>query len=97
KRKLIERSQLTELSSALSPRKTVAAVSALFDDKKSALICSHRPALPAITQTLASRAKGSAKQEILQATDLKPAEFMVLRLTMGKNPKFVATERVSIL
>lgn len=96
KRKVIERSQLTELSSVLSPRKTRAAVESLFDETKSAMICSHRPALPTITQTLATRAKGIAKEEILAATDLKPAEFIVLRLTMGKSPKFVATERVSL-
>lgn len=96
KRKLIQRSQLTELSSVLSPRKTRSAVSALFDETKSALLCSHRPALPTITQTLATRANELAKPEILAATDLKPAEFIVLRLTMGKSPKFVATERVSI-
>lgn len=96
KRKVIERSQLTELSSVLSPRKTRAAVEALFDETKSAMLCSHRPALPTITQTLATRSKGIAREEILAATDLKPAEFIVLRLTMGKSPKFVATERVSL-
>jgi 8-oxo-dGTP pyrophosphatase MutT (NUDIX family)/phosphohistidine phosphatase SixA len=96
KRKIIERSQLTELSSVLSPRKTRSAVEALFDQTKSAMLCSHRPALPAITQTLATRAKDGAREEILAATDLKPAEFIVLRLTMGKNPKFVATERAGV-
>lgn len=93
KRKIIERSQLTELSSKLSPRKTKVAVEALFDQTKSALLCSHRPALPTITQTLASHAKASIKDEILGATTLNPAEFVVLRMTMGKNPKFVAIER----
>jgi 8-oxo-dGTP diphosphatase len=96
KRKIVERSQLTELSSVLSPRKTRSAVEALFDQTKSAMLCSHRPALPAITQTLATRAKDGAREEILAATDLKPAELIVLRLTMGKNPKFVATERAGV-
>ncbi len=96
KRKLIERSQLTELSSTLSPRKTKHAVEHLFDESKSALLCSHRPALPTITQTLATRSKGVVREEILAATDLQPAEFIVLRLTMGKHPRFLATERVAI-
>jgi len=93
KKKIIERSQLTELSSKLSPRKTKVAVEALFDQSKSALLCSHRPALPTITQTLAANAKAAIKEEILAATTLSPAEFVVLRMTMGKNPKFVAIER----
>ncbi len=96
KKKIIERSQLTELSSKLSPRKTKVAVEALFDETTSALLCSHRPALPTITQTLAANAKASIKDEILAATTLSPAEFVVLRMTMGKNPKFVAIERWGI-
>jgi phosphohistidine phosphatase SixA len=96
KKKLIERSQLTELSSTLSPRKTIHAVEDLFDATRSALLCSHRPALPTITKTLATRAKGLVKDEILAATDLEPAEFIVLRLTVGKSPRFVSTERVRI-
>jgi 8-oxo-dGTP diphosphatase len=69
------------------------AVEALFDQSESALLCSHRPALPTITQTLAANAKAAIKEEILAATTLSPAEFVVLRMTMGKNPKFVAIER----
>jgi 8-oxo-dGTP diphosphatase len=93
KSKIIERSQLTELSSQLSPRKTKQAVESLFDQSKSALLCSHRPALPTITQTLSAHAKAAVKEDILAATTLSPAEFVVLRMTMGKNPKFVAAER----
>lgn len=96
KRKIIYRSQLTELSSALSPRRTINAVEALFDSTKSALICSHRPALPTITKTLASRATGETRDEILAATSLEPAEFIVLRLSMGKKARFLATERIKI-
>ena len=91
---LIARSQLTELSNALSPRKTTKAVEDLFDRQNSALLCSHRPALPTITQTLASRACPETKPKILSATDLAPGEFAVMRLTLGKKPRFVALERV---
>lgn len=93
-KKLISRSQLTELSSALSPRKTTNAVEDLFDQKNSALLCSHRPALPTITKTLATKADAATKSEVLGATDLAPGEFIVLRLTLGKNPRFVASERI---
>ena len=90
---LISRSQLTELTSTLSPRKTKAAVEDLFAQRNSALLCSHRPALPTITETLASRAEPEVRDSILAGTTLKPGEFMVLRMSMGKNPKFVACER----
>ena len=96
KRTVIYRSQLTELSTVLSPRRTKNAVEALFDSSKSALICSHRPALPTITQTLANRAVSEVKEQILGATTLEPAEFVVLRLSMGKKPKFVAFERLRL-
>jgi 8-oxo-dGTP diphosphatase len=93
KKKIIERSQFTELSSTLSPRKTKVAVEAIFEQSKSALLCSHRPALPTITQTLATHAKANVREDLLAATNLNPAEFVVLRLSLGKNPKFVAVER----
>ena len=96
KRTIIYRSQLTELSSVLSPRRTKSAVESLFDSSKSALICSHRPALPTITQTLANRAAGEVREQILAATTLEPGEFAVLRLSMGKKPKFVAFERLRL-
>lgn len=91
---LISRSQLTELTSSLSPRKTTKAVQDLFDSQNSALLCSHRPALPTITQTLATRANTDVKPQILAATDLAPGEFAVLRLTLGKKARFVSLERV---
>jgi len=94
KKTLINRSQLTELSNALSPRKTKHAVEDLFDATRSALLCSHRPALPTITETLATRAVPEIRDDVLGATSLQPGEFVVLRLSLGKKPKFVAVERV---
>lgn len=93
---LIYRSQLTELTSALSPRKTIKVVEDLFEAKKSALICTHRPALPTILKTLANRANPEVRDAIAAAADLSPAEFLVLRLTLGPKPKFVGFERVSL-
>ncbi|CAB4551602.1 MAG: NUDIX domain-containing protein [Actinobacteria bacterium] len=94
-KKVIQRSQLTELSSTLSPRKTINAVEAVFESTKSALICSHRPALPTITKTLATRATAEIKDQLLGATSLEPGELVVLRLTISPKPKFVAIERVN--
>lgn len=93
---VIYRSQLTELTNTLSPRKTISVVEDLFESKKSALICSHRPALPTILKTLATRATSDVKEGLASSTDLSPAEFIVLRLTLGPKPKFVGFERVSI-
>lgn len=93
---VIYRSQLTELTNTLSPRKTTNVVEDLFEAKKSALVCSHRPALPTILKTLATRATSGIRDDITSSTDLSPAEFIVLRLTLGPKPKFVGFERVSI-
>lgn len=93
---VIYRSQLTELTNALSPRKTISVVEDLFESKKSALICSHRPALPTILKTLASRSTSEVRDSLVSSFDLSPAEFVVLRLTLGPKPKFVGFERVSI-
>ncbi len=95
KKKVIQRSQLTELTSALSPRKTINAVESVFDSAMSALICSHRPALPTITKTLATRAVTEIRDYVLGANSLEPGEFVVLRLTLGEKPKFVSFERVN--
>jgi 8-oxo-dGTP diphosphatase len=92
-RKIILRSQLTELSSKLSPRRTVDAVDDVFDSKDSALICSHRPALPIILETLGTRSVASLKDSLLSLTNLMPGELAVLRMTLGDKPKFVSLER----
>lgn len=67
----------------------------VFDSAMSALICSHRPALPTITKTLATRAVTEIRDYVLGANSLEPGEFVVLRLTLGEKPKFVSFERVN--
>jgi 8-oxo-dGTP diphosphatase len=96
KQPAILRSQLTELTNTLSPRKTIGAVEDVFETKKSVLICSHRPALPTILKTLSTRATAEVKSLLLDGDGLKPAELFVLRLTLGPKPKFVALERISL-
>jgi 8-oxo-dGTP diphosphatase len=96
KQPAILRSQLTELTNTLSPRKTIGAVEDVFETKKSVLICSHRPALPTILKTLSTRATAEVKSLLLDGDGLKPAELLVLRLTLGPKPKFVALERISL-
>jgi 8-oxo-dGTP diphosphatase len=71
----------------------VHAVEDLFDSKDSALICSHRPALPIILETLGTRATASLKDSLLTLTTLMPGELAVIRMTKGENPKFISLER----
>jgi 8-oxo-dGTP diphosphatase len=93
KKKLIHRSQLTEFISKKNPKKTHQAVEDFFERSTSALICTHRPALRPVTQILSTRATGEVRKEIIEATSLDPAEFMILRLSKGREPTFLATER----
>ncbi|MCF8528811.1 MAG: NUDIX hydrolase [Aquiluna sp.] len=96
KRTVIERHHLTELGNAKRPKRTFDVVNDLLGDSRSALICSHRPALPSILNPLASRAPKELQGEITAAATLKPGDFAVARLTLGKKPKVVGFELVSI-
>lgn len=93
KKKLIQRSQLTEFTSKKNPKKTHHTVEDFYERSSSALLCTHRPALSPITEILSKRATGEVRKEIIEATTLDPGEFIVLRLSMAKDPKFLATER----
>ena len=92
KRKLVERGQLTELSSKRRPLSTKKVVSSLLGDSNSGLICTHRPALPNVLEPLANAASKELKKHIMEATALKPGDFIVLRLTVGAKPKVVSAE-----
>ncbi|MEY4961435.1 MAG: hypothetical protein RLZZ249_132 [Actinomycetota bacterium] len=92
KRTLVERGQLTELSNKRRPISTKKVVDALLGKSKSGLICTHRPALPSVLEPLAAAASKDLKKHIMEATALKPGDFMVLRLTLGSKPKVVGAE-----
>lgn len=92
KRTLIERGQLTELSNKRRPISTKKVVDALLGKSKSGLICTHRPALPSVLEPLAAAANKDLKKHIMEATALKPGDFIVLRLSLGAKPKVVSAE-----
>ena len=92
KKTLVERGQLTELSSKRRPLSTKKVVQQLLGDSKSGLICTHRPALPQVLEPLASSASKDLKALVLEATSLRPGDFVVLRLTLGAKPKVVGVE-----
>lgn len=93
-RKLVERSQLSELGSKIGPKRLHKLLGGIVAEKKSALVCSHRPAIPAILKHFAGLADVALASEIEQ-TSLKPGEFVVLRLTNAKNPRVVGIEPVA--
>jgi 8-oxo-(d)GTP phosphatase len=93
--KLIERSQLSELGNANGPQRTEKVVHDIVEDGRSAVLCTHRPALPTIVGALATY--GSAAQaSLLEATlALAPGDLTVLHMTPGRagvKRKIVAIE-----
>jgi 8-oxo-(d)GTP phosphatase len=92
KKKLIERSQLTELSNKRRPVSTKRVVEDLFGTSKSAVICTHRPALPSVLEPLANSAPKELRQMVLDAVTLRPGDYVVLRLTLGSKPRVVEVE-----
>lgn len=93
KRTLVERGQLTERSTKRSPLSTKKVVQHLLGESKSGLICTHRPALPSVLEPLASSASEELRGQVLEATSLRPGDFVVLRLTLGAKPKVVGVEQ----
>lgn len=95
--KLIERGELSEVGNSKGPKRTAKVAKQLFTDARSSVLCTHRPALPTITEVLANFAEPALKKLILEAKALKPAEFVVLHLTTsGKKPRLVAVEHQSL-
>jgi 8-oxo-(d)GTP phosphatase len=92
---LIERSQLSELGNKKGPKRTRKVVESIVDDGRASVICTHRPALPTILDALAKF--GGPSHEILlnEGRALKPAEMMVVQLTLakdGRNREIVSIE-----
>lgn len=93
---IIERSQLSENGNKKGPRRTKNVITDVVDAGKAAVICSHRPALPTILESLAALAPRELAKQILSSTDLKPAEMIVVHVTSeGKKKKAISLERWS--
>lgn len=95
KRTLIERSQLSELGSQKGPKRLAKLVTKVVADTSSVVICSHRPALPALLQLLSANSRADL-EGVDSFADLKPGSFAVLRFSISGKPKLIATERVDI-
>lgn len=98
--KIIERSQLSELGNKKGPRRTKNVIRDIIDDGRSSVVCSHRPALPTIFETLEKYATSSQRELLREGLAIKPAEMMVIHLTAnddGKARKIVSVERYGVL
>lgn len=98
KKTLVERSQLSELGSKNGPKRLRKLLRNLLSGDKSAVICSHRPALPAIFSEISRIIEAPNLIEKLNGChDLRPGEFVVIRVSLGNQPKVLDVERVDWL
>ena len=93
--KIIERSQLSEMGEAKGPQRTRKVVDNIVLDGRPSVICTHRPALPTILDSLARYGGASDEIQLHQARALKPGEMMVVHMTplsLTEPRKIVAIE-----
>ena len=94
--KLIERSVFSELGNFRGPQRTAKEVLQIVDEGKAALICGHRPSLPSILTSISSYGTPEQAKTLKLGEALKPAEMMVVHLTVGKKRSIAAIETYSL-
>lgn len=95
---LIERHQLSEFGNAKGPRRTAKVVHDLVEDGTASVLCSHRPALPTILETLAEYGEDNHRPVLLEAKSLAPASMVVVHLSNkmdGLKRRIIAIETYS--
>jgi 8-oxo-dGTP pyrophosphatase MutT (NUDIX family) len=85
--KLIERGQLSEFGNANGPQRTAKTVEKLLATGSAAVLCSHRPALPTILDTLSKHATPAQEILIHEARALEPGQMLIVHLTKGSGSK----------
>lgn len=95
-RKLVERSQLSELGSQKGPKRLARVMTKLLEESMSAAICTHRPALPPLLELLKRGAKNKAL-DTASLEDLSPGSFGILRFSIDSKPRLVDIERVDLI
>ena len=95
---LLERSQLSEFGAVKGPQRTHKLISKLIEDKDNVVVCSHRPALPAIVDSLKTYSPKNLKSDLDQITGLKPGDFYVIHFAKNSkgNLKVVSLEHVEL-
>lgn len=94
--KLIERSVFSELGNFRGPQRTAKEVIQIVEEGKAALICAHRPSLPTILTSISSFGTLEQAEVLKAARALKPAEMVVVHLSLGKKRKIAAIETYGI-
>ncbi|WP_284980291.1 NUDIX hydrolase [Arthrobacter sp. fls2-241-R2A-200] len=86
---------LTEHHHQRSPKKTAAAVEALFDKQVPIAVCTHRPALPTALKQL-GRHMLPELRALLPTSDpfLSPGEVIVCQVARGAERKIVSVEQI---
>lgn len=100
KLKIIERSQLSEFGNKKGPRRTKNVVLDVIKDGRASVICSHRPALPTIFDTIKKYAPDTGFDLLDEGPALKPAEMIVIHMTVAegrKKRKIVSVERYGVI
>ncbi|MGP0221803.1 MULTISPECIES: NUDIX hydrolase [unclassified Paenarthrobacter] len=91
--KLVE--ALTEHNHGRSPKKTAAAVEALFDKQVAVAVCTHRPALPTVLKQLGQHMTSALRSRLPQSDPyLSPGEVVVCQVARGGDRKVVSVEQV---
>jgi len=93
--KIVERSQLSELGNKKGPKRTANVIRDLVKDGKATVVCSHRPALPSILDSLATYGKDAQIQSLKEARSLKPGEMLVVQISAGSKRRIVSIETYS--
>ena len=85
---------LTEHRHARNPKKTAAAVEALFDKQRPVVLCTHRPALPTVLKQL-SNSMSPRLQGVLPVADpyLAPGEMIICHVAHSSKSRIVAVEQ----
>ena len=94
--KVIERSVFSELGNQRGPQRTAKEVLAIAAEGKAVLLCAHRPSLPTILRTLGTFGTTAQAETLMQAKALKPADFVVVHLTLGNKRRIAAIETYSL-
>lgn len=85
---------MSEKANSDAPKKTRKTLSKLIDRGQPAIVCTHRPVLPTVLQTLAHHsAKGVADRLPDKDPYMNPGEILVAYVRPGGTPRIVAFER----
>lgn len=96
--KIVERSQISEFGNHRGPQRTVKLIRNLVSEDTPLVVCSHRPALPTIFETLGKFGTADQAVALSHHSALKPGDFTVVHLTSATRKQkrsIVAIEQYS--